>query len=388
MTLPSCDTLAYIAASGIPGRAANAFQVMKMAEALSDIFQHVVFVAAQGAGTADADTLRRLYGVQRLPELRLLRHRGRLGIHSFNVHAAVMARRVGAGLVLSRSIGAAALAARIGIPTVWECHAPPEGLERRYWSLLSGSAAFRRLVVISDALRHVMAELHPDSASCDLVVAHDGVDTARFANLLGSTAAKQRAGRDPARPIAGYAGHLYEGRGIDVILACAQALPYWSFVIAGGLPADISAVERRCRERGLANVELLGFVDNAELPERLAIADVLLMPYATRVMVSGGRLNTAQWMSPLKMFEYMAMGRAIVASDLPVLREVLDETVAFLAAPDRPECWVHALTTLADPDRRRPLAAAAKARAARYGWSSRAGRILDGLVALPVVKAR
>lgn len=380
----SATPLFYVAASHIPGRAANAFQVMKMAEALAGIMPDTVLLAQEGDEVApDAMMLRRLYGVDRIPEMRLLRSPGRLGIHLFNSRSALAAWRERASLVLSRSIGAAALAARLGVPTIWECHAPPQGIERRYWAALVGARHFRRLVVISNALRNIMYERHPEIASCDVLVAHDGVDTHRYRILPGSAQAKAAKGLDPTRPIAAYAGHLYQGRGIEVILSCAAALPDWSFVVAGGLPADISRLDLECRARALANVELLGFVDNAELPGRLAIADVLLMPYGRRVMVSGGRLDTAQWMSPLKMFEYMAMGRAIVASDLPVLREVLDESVAFFAAPDQPESWIQALNTLRNADLRLRLAAAAQQRAARYDWSERVRRIIAGVMESP-----
>jgi glycosyltransferase involved in cell wall biosynthesis len=126
---------------------------------------------------------------------------------------------------------------------------------------------------------------------------------------------------------------------------------------------------------------LLGFVDNSNLPERLASADVLLMPYQRRVMVSGGKLDTARWMSPLKMFEYLAMRRAIVASDLDVLREVLDERVAILAVPDDSSAWIAALNRLAgDIGLRNSLSETAASIATHYTWQARIRRMLDGIV--------
>lgn len=372
--------LAYIAASRIPGRAANCFQVMKMAEALCTLAPRTSLIAQSGESPAPrGETLRQLYGVAHLPDMHLLGARGRFGIHLFNLRAAIIARRLRASLVLSRSIGAAAVAARLGIPTIWECHAPPQGVERRYWSLLVGASDFRRLVVISDALRRLMTERHPELKKHDIVIAHDGVDAGRFASVPPAAIAKRSAGRDPARPVAGYAGHLYHGRGIDLILACAKALPAWSFIVAGGHADDIARVEHECRERGLGNVELIGFIDNAELPSRLAVADVLLMPYGRRVLVSGGRLDTVQWMSPLKMFEYMAMGRAIISSDLPVLREVLDDTMARLVAPDDVAAWTAALSGLESDVARAPLARAARVAAAQYDWRQRCIHMLEGL---------
>ena len=350
-----------------------------MAQALHDLDRDLLTIVAAGDSTADEAALRNLYGLTRVPRLVRLRASGRFGIHIFNLKAAVMTRRHGAGLALSRSIGAAAFAARMGIPTVFECHAPPQGFERRYWRWLVRAPGFRRLAVISEALKRLLNERFPEVAELDVIVAPDGVDLAQFKGIPVSAEAKRTAGRDPTRPVAGYAGHLYAGRGIEVILAVAGRLPHWDFVIAGGTDEDVGAVRAEVARRRLPNVELLGFVPNALLAERLAVADVLLMPYQKEVMVSGGRLDTVRWMSPLKMFEYMAMGRAIVASDLPVLREVLDETAAWLAPPDRTDDWIRALVALENPDRRAALAAVAKDRAAQYDWSRRVNRMLADL---------
>lgn len=376
-------SLAYIAPTRIPGIAANGFQVMKMAEALCARYPQTTLIATgEETSLPDGASLRKRYGVQNLPTLRLLPAEGRLGIHLFNLRSALLARRMQADVILTRSIGAAAIAARLGIPVVWECHGLPQGFEKRYWTMLAGARGFRRLVVISSALERLMAAQHPEVAGLDVIVAHDGVDVTRFSGLPTPTAAKIAAGRDTARPVAGYAGHLYAGRGIDIIFACAQALPHWSFLIAGGQPKDVAAARRECERRDLANVELIGFVDNAELPGRLAVADVLLMPYQRRVMVSGGRLDTAQWMSPLKMFEYMAMGRPIIASDLPVLREVLDEGCARLVVPDDASQWIEALLELGqDASQSQALADAARQRVAEYDWKNRSRRILDGIAA-------
>ena len=187
---------------------------------------------------------------------------------------------------------------------------------------------------------------------------------------------ERKANRDTSRPVAGYAGHLYAGRGIEIILACAKALPDWDFVVAGGTPENVRSYTDQATQLNLTNIEFWGFVPNAELANRLAIADVLLMPYQKSVSVSSGALDTAQWMSPLKMFEYMAMNRAIIASDLPVLREVLDGKTAMMVEPDSATSWIQALKTLRDENARTQIATAAAQLALRYDWHKRVEHIL------------
>src|SRR3990170_1610021 len=90
--------------------------------------------------------------------------------------------------------------------------------------------------------------------------------------------------------------------------------------------------------RKLENVRLLGFVSPPRLPLVRAAGEVLLLPYGRAITVSGGGDTTA-FASPMKMFEYLAAGRVILSSDLPVLREVLNEGNAILLPPEDPAAW-------------------------------------------------
>jgi len=96
----------------------------------------------------------------------------------------------------------------------------------------------------------------------------------------------------------------------------------------------------------------------------------------------GGGTNLADWMSPLKMFEYMAQGKAIIASDLPVLREVLrDGENALLCDPDDPAAWAEALTGLAGQRQRLTELGDCARRdfLNSYSWDQRARHILKNL---------
>ncbi len=110
------------------------------------------------------------------------------------------------------------------------------------------------------------------------------------------------------------------------------------------------------------------------------------MPYQRSVMISSGSLDTSGWMSPLKMFEYMAMNRAIIASDLPVLREVLNENVARLVEPTNPARWIEALKSLESSSKRTPLAENARLTVQQFDWEKRIDRMLKDLP-LPAVSA-
>lgn len=177
----------------------------------------------------------------------------------------------------------------------------------------------------------------------------------------------------------GYVGHLYAGRGIEILFAIAEALPGVELHLIGGSEIDLA---RWRRQPTPANLRLHGFVAPARLAALYGELDILLMPYQRRVAVAGGRSETSGWMSPLKLFEYMAAGRAIVASDLPVLREVLEDGHnALLVAPEDPEAWLAAVRQLLDdPALRRRLGETARRRHGEsYTWDARARAVVAGL---------
>ncbi len=114
------------------------------------------------------------------------------------------------------------------------------------------------------------------------------------------------------------------------------------------------------------------------MPLHLWAGDILLMPY-------GASCPTVAWMSPLKMFEYMAAARPILASDLPAIREILDHgRTAWLTPPDSGEALAQGVREiLADPQRAGDMAAAARAKVEDYSWDRRVARILDFVAGRP-----
>ena len=116
-------------------------------------------------------------------------------------------------------------------------------------------------------------------------------------------------------------------------------------------------------------------------------AAVALAPFGRRVEALQREISS--WFSPLKIFEYMAQGRAIVAPDLPVLREVLEHgRNAWLVEPEDAEAWVHAVVTLREDAalRRRLGCAAFEDFRQRCTWTERARKVLENLpeTAMPV----
>jgi glycosyltransferase involved in cell wall biosynthesis len=224
-------------------------------------------------------------------------------------------------------------------------------------------------------------------------VAHDGIDPAKFSAAWTVEAAREHllheafrgleagpASKDVAglfaagRPGIGYCGHFYPGRGIEMLLECARRRPEWTFMLIGGFENDLAPYRDKVRQGRLLNVIFTGYVENARLAPFLWACDVLTMPYEAAK-------EKSHFMSPMKMFEYMATGRIIVAADWPQIREVLVDGRNALLHPrgDIDALEQSLLRAISDEALRQRLAAAARTDVENYTWKVRGERIAGWL---------
>lgn len=365
-----------ISASFIPANTANSIQVVKAVHALAEL-GHQVTLLVPGDQHTTWDELKMHYGIQTpftivwIPENLIFKR------YDFAFKAVNQARKLNPDLVYTWVLQAGVLALWRGIPTILEMHDRVTGrigpwLFRRFYS----SKTRRRLVTITDALRNALISAFDlDTSKMDIIIAPDGVDLERYKDLP-SPAEARKALAIPERFTAGYTGHFYAGRGIELMLGLAKTLPEVQFLWVGGDPVDVTRWQNQLRGEHVDNVILTGFVDNARLPQYQAAAEVLLMPYGTTISGSGGG-NTADIASPMKMFEYMAAGRAILSSDLPVIHEVLDESTAVFCPPEDLSAWQQALSHLREnPGDGQALGQSALEAVQAYTWRSRSERAL------------
>jgi glycosyltransferase involved in cell wall biosynthesis len=182
-----------------------------------------------------------------------------------------------------------------------------------------------------------------------------------------------------APPLAAYAGHLYPWKGVDVFVRALALTPQIRGLIVGGHPreSDRQRVESLIDTLGLRDrVEMTGHVPPAEVPRHLCRATMLVLPNTASAL-------SERYTSPLKLFEYLALGRAIVASDLPAIREILTPgETAWLVTPGDPRALAAGLSRLADdPALSARLSQAALALAPQYTWDARARRLDPALEA-------
>lgn len=204
-------------------------------------------------------------------------------------------------------------------------------------------------------------------------VEQNAVDLTEFP-VLDQQAAREKLGLPQDNKIIVYTGHLYGWKGVDTLAEAARRLSHDTLVyFVGGTDGDITSFGARYAE--ILNLRMAGRKLHSEIPYWQAAADVLVLPNTGKEDIS------KYYTSPMKLFEYMASMRPIVASDLPSVRELLSEENAVLVAPDDASALAHAIgTVLADGAQGHTIASRARADVETHTWDARAGRVLARLV--------
>ncbi|MCJ8331097.1 MAG: glycosyltransferase family 4 protein [Lentisphaeria bacterium] len=326
----------------------------------------------------DMSLLRRKYGLTRDIELITFPRIRGLKMIYYLYQIKKFVKKYNPDLIYTRSIFLAYKLLNLNKKIVFECHDRLTEEELDKFKTVCNSENLIKIVLISGALKTLFQDEYKISAD-RIVVAHDGVDIERFANPLCPADARKELDL-PEKFTVTYSGHLYDGRGIDVIFELAKIYSDVNFIIVGGREEHIQSHKETMKKIGLTNMVFIGYVDNSSVPGYLFAADVLLMPYQEKVRSSGNTGNISEWMSPLKMFEYMAASRGIISSDLPVLHEVLNDKNCQFCPPADYDAWSKALARyIEDPVLRTAHGKQAYEDVADYTWDKRVENIMSAI---------
>jgi glycosyltransferase involved in cell wall biosynthesis len=382
----------YFADIRFPLERANGIQSMETCHALAARGHEVSLVVRPDSRTPPRDPFA-FYGLPRIAGLHIEvvpvtgpAASRRAGYLTFALGRA--AGRARQDLLFTRDLGLASillrLPKRLRAPLVYEAHGIAADVAAALPGLLTGAppaspAKLRRLarrearvwhaadgyVTITAGLRREL-EKRFGGRSGRTAIVPDGV---RIGGAEDLARRAERAEGAEAFTI-GYAGHLYPWKGVDLVVEAVAALKDARGVIVGGHPGepDLARLQGFAAQLDCASrVTFTGAVPPADVAARLRGCDVLVLPNPASAISS-------EFTSPLKLFEYMASGRPIVASDLPSIREVLRHGQnALLVAPGDPQAIVTGIERI----RREPALAASLARQARtdvreFTWMRRA----------------
>ena len=355
----------------LPSRSVSSFTVSKTAEAFA-ILGHAVTLYGKHGGKDDVNAHYNLHKDLKIlappaPNIPLL---GTI-LHSRKIVRLALQEQY--SILYSRGIWPLYFTRNKNIDLIFEAHMPAgNALYHHTMTKVFSAPNFRRLIVISNKLKEMYLEAHPQLKDKEIVLAR----------LASEPPAESKNEREwPGRaghPQIGYIGGLYQGRGIELICRIAGKLPDMDFHFVGG-GRDKGYFERKLGNLP-ANITFHGFTNPGKLSGIYQRLDILLAPYQADAKTMNNK--PLDYFSPTKLFEYMAAKKAIVASDLPIIREVLNDGEEFLlASPNDAGAWAEAITKLAaDKELYSRLVAAAFERFNKeFTWKQRARTILEGL---------
>lgn len=320
--------------------------------------------------------VRRLQRELRLPYLALF--------DSYRMFEAARRKLGGFDLMHERfnllALGGALAGRRLGIPLVLEVNAdlfeqrkfkgvPERGMRRLFarWATAFCFGAAAKIICISTDLRnHLHTKWNVDDSR--LAVVPCAADVHAFAREYDSAAVRRRYSLT-TEPVVMWVGGFYPWHDLQLLLdsfaIVLQQCPDARLILVGDGQTRL-AVARQVMDSGLEQAVLMtGAITHEDVPQMLSIADIAVVPSAPLPAGQGGTG------APLKLFEYMAAGKAIVATALDQAAEVVldGETGLFVSPGDAHAFAAAILALLADPERRQRLGCSARRQAvAHHSW--------------------
>jgi glycosyltransferase involved in cell wall biosynthesis len=390
----------YFADIRFPLERANGIQSMETCHALAGRGHEVHLVVRPDTHTPARDPFE-YYGLA--ASARLIVERAPVGgphlARRIGYLVSALGRSVGGGradIVMTRDLAVASLLLRLPSrllrlparpPLVYESHGYAPEVSAALPDLVSTAApptpaklarlatresyVWRRAdgyVTITNGLAAALASRFGERARVAVVP-----DGARIPPRGTSHPARASGLRPPVPVTVAYAGHLYAWKGVDVLLEAIAQVPDVRALVIGGheQEPDLARLRTLAARLGIApRVTFTGHLPPSAVAGQLAQADILALPNPASAISTHST-------SPLKLFEYMAAGKAIVATNLPAIREVLtDEVNAVLVIPGDPGAIAAGIRRfLSDPALRARLGDRARDAVAEYSWDRRAERL-------------
>ena len=392
--------LIYVANVRLPTEKAHGYQITKMCEAFCELGIEVLLLhpyryernqRLRKKSVFEYYEIRPVFEVRTLPNIDVLLIEQFFPRRTFvwffflhalmwGLYAALKARKEGADIYYTRDVAVAFWLIRFSLPTVFEGHSMPKRGQEWLLRQMVGHPQLRVIVLLTSFLKESYAELGFDQER--LAVFPDAVDLSLFNNLPSKAECRLQLNLSLAIPIIGYIGRFNTmgmEKGIPELIESMVHLRSLNgktplLLCVGGPMSAVPSYLDSADSLGISR-KLLKFVDrvpNSEVPRVMKACDVCTIPWPWTEF-------SAYYTSPLKLFEYMAAGVPIVASDLPTMKEVLrhDEN-AWLVQPGDPSALAEGIKTLlTDQERAARLAQTAREDVKTYTWGTRAAQIID-----------
>jgi glycosyltransferase involved in cell wall biosynthesis len=276
--------------------------------------------------------------------------------------------------VYCRTYGTALFNLKYGIPTSIETHNPhPENdiIGKRLFRKMD-SKYFVNLITIHEKLKQHYISL--SSISANSIVKGDAVDLKQFESMSCNLDVRNQLGIMQNVNIVMYCGSLKRGKGIQHILSTAEQLlenKNIVFIIVGGTKSEV----QKWKNISPGNIHYCGFLPHSLIPSYLDAADILFMPYNVK---EEGAVMDIHTSSPIKLFEYLAAGKVILSTNIPIISSIIKDGIhGYLSDINNYSVTIEHIINMSKKEKK-SIGASAKILASTYTYTGRARAIING----------
>lgn len=379
--------LIYIANARIPTTKAHGFQIIKMCEAFSGAGIKVELLAPRRFNPIKETPfeyygIKEIFAVKKIPVIDLIPLSGFLGAFANFVESITFAlfslpdsSRADTDVIYTRDQFSGWFLSFLNKKFVYEIHSFP----RRFWLYKRIWRRAHKIIAITEGLKNLIVKNGVDADK--ILVAPDAVDLAAFNAITGDKDdLKIELGFSKDDFLVGYVGRfktLGMEKGIKTMI---ESLPILGkdvkMVFVGGEEPEIKDYKIFAnRFNALPQCVFIGYQPYSKVIKYMKATDALVIPFPNKP-------HFALYASPLKLFEYMASGRPIIASDLPALREILNDKSALFFKPEDAADLARAIKMIKNSQTLGyHLSQQALADVKAHTWRERANNILNFIAA-------
>lgn len=356
----------YLSKARIPSQTANSVHIMKMCQAFASEGNQVHLCCVKD----DIDGDKSVYEYYNVNENFKIHYLSSSNIfYLLKLFFLLIVERP--KLVYGRFLHGCSLSAFLGFKTTLEVHSlgfASTKLSKKSFMYLLGSNRLQKIISITKSLKKDLIDLYSISNESIKVFA-DGADKVEEIQVN-----KPLKNYDGELQI-GYVGSMHEGKGVDIVIKLSHLLPNLNFHIVGGKEEQVNKLRKENKNE---NLFFYGHLSQKLVFQYMNDFDICLLPNKQNVLIDNQKKsNIGKYTSPLKMFEYMSLGKAIIASDLDVIKEVLTESNSILASVDNIDSWIESINMLKSQEKRQIIGNNAKKDfLTNYTWNKRVQGLL------------
>ncbi len=368
----------YLATSNVPSKTANSLQITKMCDALSKIGHDITLIIPNLLSSKE--TVKNYYDLKNSFKIYKIGSKIKAidGLNNIFIPISIIKKSfmIGNDLIITRNLLISFLLILLNKKHIFEIHddlASSSSILARIFKIfgLLNSLSVVRIIFITNGLKKFICKKY-NYKKKNYKVLPDGTD------LFTSNKQLKNIKKKSNRKQIGYFGSVYLSRGIQLIIELSKIDKNNDYFIYGGSKNENAKLKKYSSK----NLTIHPQITYKKVKKKILDMDILLMPYTKKATFSGDYGNIIDFMSPMKMFDYLGAGKIIISSDIKILREILVNDFNSFLIKDfmNKEKWKIKIDKIKmKSEKIKEIRVNAFKTALKYNWESRAKKMLKSL---------